>query len=211
MSVPNYLKEIAYYEKRNGTFTEFHLKCTCGCTLFDLYENYLDKKEKEICKPYYDALDYSVTGGCFSSCTKDDEGMIHHWIHFTHDRNGPKKEVFIPPKPVFADIISIKAECSECKSEYVIFDNRYHGYSAKYCRNLNDEAVRYIPHYRKKKRRDDMPIRIQIIVENAMDSCKDDAHGESNDENCADAFTWFTVYSIEENEKRRKLFDLETD
>jgi len=211
--VPNYLKDIAYCEKTKNKITSFNLKCQCGCFKFDLYESYLDKKEKEICKPYYDALRYSVTGGCFSSCTKDENGILHRWVYFTHNMNGPKEEVFIPPAPAFAHITSYKVKCTECDKEYIIYDSRYHGYYGKFCKEISDDSKNYIPHYRKKNRRDNMPVKICIKVENELniDEFKRDTDIECSFEDYTEAFTWFVVYTIDNNDKKRKILDFETD
>lgn len=212
MPIPNYLQEIAYSESNKNNFTTFRIKCNCGCIQFHVYESYLDKKERELCKPYYDALHYSISGGCFSNCTKDENGIIHHWIYLTHNHNGPKKEVIIPPKPVCATINVIKIKCYECGDEYVIYDNRFHGYSGKFC-NDSIEEKEYIPHFRLKKRRDNLPVEIYISVEHT-ESYED--FEKSIDIPCeykdyTDAFTWIAIYSIDNNNNKRKLFDFETD
>lgn len=212
MPIPNYLKEIAYNESRKNEFTTFKIKCKCGCCQFHVYESYLDRKEKELCKPYFDALEYSVTGGCFSNCTKDENGVIHHWIYFTHSHNGPKEEVIIPPKPICASINVIKVKCFECGNEYVIYDSRFNGYSGKFC-DRSIEEKEYVPHFRLKKRRDDLPVEICISVEH--DNSQEDfekATGISCEyKDFTDAFTWIVIYSIDCNNKKRKLFEYETD
>lgn len=213
MPVPNYLKEITYSEQGEREFTSFDLKCKCGSTLFDIYENYLTKEEKELCKPYYDALDYSITGGYSSFCTKDEEGEIHHWINLTHDINGPKEEVIIPPVPICAHIHSIKVKCSKCGKEYIVYDSRFHGYNGKFCSESNNEERNYIPHYKKRKRRDNMPIQVHIIVEHdlSIESFKENTDIDCSYEDYTEAFTWLVIYTIDSQGKKRKIADLETD
>jgi hypothetical protein len=211
MPVPAYFKEIAYSEKNKNKTTEFLLKCNCGCTLFNVFESYMNKKE--LCKPYYDALEYSLKGGCFSSCTKDENGVLHHWIYLTHSRNGPKEEVFIPPKPVCAKTNVIKIKCSKCEKEFSIFDSRYSGYNGKFCNTVTEEEKEYIPHFKQKKINGGLPSEICISVEH-------DAYPEEFEKNtgisCAyedytDAYTWIAVYFISKDLKKRKIFDFETD
>ena len=209
MPIPNYLQEIAYNERSKGDFTSFGLKCKCGSTHFHIYESYLDKHEKELCKPYYDALDYSITGGCFSSCTKDENGVLHHWVYLTHSRNGPKEEVIIPPKPICACIKVIKVKCSECGNEYVIYDSRTSWYDGVFSTNSAEKA--YNPHFKLKKRRDGLPVEICISVEHTetfeefqnIISCEYSKY--------TDAFLWIVIYSIDDNNKKRKLYEFETD
>lgn len=165
MPIPNYLHDIAYNESRKKNFTTFRIKCKCGCVRFHIYESYLNKEENELCKPYYDVLEYLIRGGYSSSCTKDKNGVIHHWIYLSQNHDGPKEEVFIPPKPICASINIIKVKCSEYGREYVIYDSRTSGYSGKCCNNYSEEAREYIPHFRLKKRRDNLPVEICIKVE----------------------------------------------
>ena len=213
MPIPNYLRAIAYLEKSKNHFTTIHLKCICGCTLFDVYESYLDKKEKDLCQPYYDALDHSVTGGCFSNCTKDENGNIHHWIYFTHSINGPRKEVIIPPEPFFAHIKVIKIQCSKCGKEYTIYDSRYNGYSGMFCTECSEEQKNYIPHFKLKKRRDHFPVEVCIEVEHdeSLEAFKENTGIDCTFDEYTDAYTCITIYSIDTNSKKRKLFEFETD
>lgn len=205
MPIPNHLKDIAYSDKSKENFTSFELKCKCGSFLFDLYENYLDKEEKALCKPYEDALDLSVKGGYGSSCTVDEDGKIHHWIHLSFSPNGPKEEVFIPPKPVCACILSIRSKCSECGREYAVYDSRYHGYDSMYDPEISDEEKNYVPHYKKKRRRDNMPVRVCVEVEHNIDMPDEDSGTD-----LTEAFTWITIRTIDSSGKKRKIFDLET-
>lgn len=213
MPVPSYLKDIAYSEEIKEKFTSFDLKCKCGSILFDIYENCLTKEEKALCKPYYDALDHSVTGGYFSYATKDDEGKIHHWIGLSHSRNGPVEEVIIPPAPLCAHIHSIRVKCSECGSDHIIYDSRYHGYNGKFGNKANHEENNYIPHYKQKKRRDNMPVQVRITVEHDPDieKFKENTGIACSFDDYTEAFTWLTVYTIDSQGKKRKIIDLETD
>ena len=213
MPIPNYLRDIAYCENKKDNFTTFNLKCICGCTLFDVYGSYLDKKEKELCQPYYDALEYSVTGGCFSNCTKDENDNIHHWIYFTPSINGPKEEVIIPPEPFFAHIKAVKVKCSKCGKEYTIYDSRYNGYNGIFCTQCSEKEKSYIPHFKLKKRRDNSPVEVCISVEHDEDfeAFKVNTGIDCTFDEYTDAYTWIIIYSIDNNSKKRKLFEFETD
>lgn len=209
MPIPNYLQEIAYNESNKDNFTAFQLKCKCGCTLFHLYESCLDKKEKELCKPYYEALERSVTGGYFSNCTQDENGVIHHWIYLTHSENGPKEEVIIPPKPFCACVKVVKVHCYECGNEFVIYDSRKNGYSGVFCAEPDEKE--YIPHFKLKKRRDGLPVKICISVE-YTESYEDFVKNiQCEYKDYTNAFTWISIYSIDRNNKKRRLYGFETD
>ncbi len=153
MPIPNYLRDIAYLEKNKNNFTTFNLKCICECTLFDVYESYLDKKE------------------------------------------------------------AVKIKCSECGKEYTIYDSRYNGYSGMFCTECSEEKKNYIPHFKLKKRRDNSPVEICIEVEHDenLEAFKANTGIDCTFDEYTDAYTWITIYSIDNNSKKRKLFEFETD
>ncbi|MBO5561876.1 MAG: hypothetical protein J6A07_09515 [Firmicutes bacterium] len=211
MPIPNYLKEIVKNESRSGNFTSFDLKCSCGCEKFHIYENYLNKEERALCKPRYDALEYLLTGGKFSGTDRDENGVLHQYVYFTDSYDGPREEVIVPPKPVCAGVNVIKAKCFECGAEYVIYDNRYHGYGGKF---YDYSAEReYIPHFCMKKRRDGQPVEIGLSVEHdgSFEEFKEASGISCAYEDYEDAFTWLNIYSIDSDNKKRKLYSFETD
>lgn len=218
MPVPSYLSNIAYDISFSKETTTFNLKCECGCYMFDIYESYLTKEEKELCKPYRDAIEYSILGGpringahC-SMCTKDENGVIHHWILLTEDKNGPKEEVIIPPEPACATVYSIKVKCSKCGKEYIIFDNRFHGYDGLFGSETSEETKNYTPQYKQKKRRDNAPVKVQIKVENVLtlEVFRDSTGIECSYEDYTNAYSWIIVYTIDGFGKKRKIIDYET-
>lgn len=213
MPIPNYLKTITFDETRKGSFTVLKVKCSCGSMLFDVFESYLDKAEWEACKPYYDALDKLYTGGRASTCTIDEDGTVHHWVLFSSDLNGPKEEVFVPEPPVFSSIQVIKAKCSKCQKEHILFDSRYHGYSGKYGNAATNSEKEYVPHFRQKRRRDTLPVLlcVQLEYDDNLEEFQQNTGIACDYANYSDAYTWITIYAIDENGKKRKLFERETD
>ena len=213
MPIPNYLKEISCDETRKGSFTIFTLKCPCGSTLFDVFESYLDQAEREACKPYCDALDRLYMSGHASTCTVDEDGTVHHWILLGEDLSGPKEEVFVPKPPVFSSIQVIKAKCSRCQKEQILFDSRYHGYSGKYGNTATESEKEYIPHFRQKRRRDNLPVSlgVQLEYDDSLADFQKNTGIACDFEDYSDAYTWITIYAIDENGKKRKLFERETD
>ena len=209
--IPNYLKPISYNETTKGDFTRFHLKCGCGCKLFDVFESYLDKAEQKACKPHYDALTELCSGA--STCTVDDNGTVHHWKLFSSDLNGPKQEVIVPPLPEFGSIHVVKIKCRQCGREYTLFDSRFNGYSGKFSVNVTDKALAYIPHFKQKKRRDNLPVEIRVSVEHdpSYEEFKQNTGIECPFEDYEDAYTWITIHAIDKSGKKIKMFEMETD
>ena len=213
MPVPEHLKNIAYdlTEKTVSDelqFCNFKIKCTCGCEFFNISQNYLTKKENELLRPYYDALEKSTKSVFGSGCTKDENGNFHYWIYKTSKGCfGRKEEVFIPPKPYFSGITVIKAVCAECESEYILYDSRKHGYDS-FCMEASPEEMNYSPHFRKKNKSKDTSKKILTELEYSGD--KNDFFDSFPDGDYNNSFSWIQIYSVDRNGKKRKIFDIET-
>ena len=77
----------------------------------------------------------------------------------------------------------------------------------------SEEEKNYIPHFKLKKHRDNSPVEICISVENDenFEVFKENTGIDCTFNEYTDAYTWITIYSIDKNSKKRKLFELETD
>lgn len=212
MPVPNYLKEIACEPKDKHGHATFKVKCSCGSVRFHLQRSCLNKAERIQCKPYYDALDTLFKGGYASTCTKDEDGKVHYWKLLSSDMDGPREEVFLPECPAFAAIQVIKAECSECHREYILFDSRYHGYDARFSSPPSEEAKAYVPHFRERHDRGKAPVQVCVSVENEenLNAFRENTGIDCTDQDYTEAFSWITIYSINENGKKTKVFECET-
>ena len=211
MAVPSHLADIArnaVSNDRNGAeWCEFGIKCGCGCENFDIYENYLTKEEEALCKPYYDALDKLTRSIYGSGATKDEDGTIHHWVYKTRKGAfGEKEEVIIPPQPAMALVTVMKAKCPQCGNEYILFDSRKHGWYSM-CDTVSAEEKDYSPHFRKKNRTE--PRRIIIGAEYSSDTAE--FYDTFPNGDYSNSFTWFRIFSVAPNGKKRLIFDNETD
>ena len=74
--IPHYLKDIAVLEKQKDTWVHFSVKCSCGSDRFLVYENYLNKEETALEKPYYDKLTEIYCSNSPRITTKDENGKI---------------------------------------------------------------------------------------------------------------------------------------
>lgn len=50
-------------------------------------------------------------------------------------------------QPLCANIKVVKAICTSCENEIVVFDNRFHGYDSE---NTTKEELDYAPHFSEK-------------------------------------------------------------
>lgn len=211
MPIPAYLKNIAGNEKIKKALTSFAIVCPCGNDTFDIYKNYMTNEEKELCKPYYDALDNSMSPyGSF--CTKDEDGTLHYW-KYTDPQQKITVECFIPPKPSVLSFSAIKAICSVCHSEFVLFDNRFHGYDGVFNNHsLNEQTKNAEPHFRQIHRKNHAHVKLLITVENeeSLEKFNEAAGEDCSLETYSNAFSYITIHTIDHNGRKRKFFDDET-
>ena len=208
--IPEYLKDYATLKKNKTDTVSFSISCSCGNTFFVIMENYFTKEEKALSKPYYDALtllDSRGPEGYFGSMyTIDEDGKGHHWKLLSAD--GKKRmEVIVPERPFFSSIDVIKAVCSVCGKEMVLFDSRKNGYDGMI--SEHEKENEYIPHFRQKGK---SPYQIEIIVENdpSLEDFREASSIDCSFEFYSDSFSWIRIYGINETGKKKKLFDIET-
>lgn len=207
--VPAYLKHNAVIIKQAKSWTQFSFFCNCGCRYFFVYENFLTKQEKDLLKPYEDALTDSLTGCWGSTMTINEDGTRHYWKLYTPlGLNGPKKEVFIPEIPSFLGISVVKVQCFLCGKEHILFDNRYHGYDGVTGVKIR-KKLDYLPHFKHKCR---TAVTIEIKVENdlSLPEFQENTGLEYDEAQYSNAFGWIAIYSVNSVGKRRKIFEAET-
>lgn len=202
--IPHYLKDIAILEKQKDTWVHFYIKCSCGSDRFLVYENYLNKEEKALEKPYYDKLTEIYCSNSPRITTKDENGKIHYWKALEDS----KEEIVIPEKPYFSGITVIKAKCADCGKEHLIFDSRIHGYDGITSEETK-EAMDYEPHFRSKCKG---IVSLSLKIENSesFEEFSEDFDLGFNEEQYSNAFSWLMIYKTDEKGKKTKIFDYET-
>ena len=96
------------------------------------------------------------------------------------------------PLPVCANIKEVKAICSDCGKELLIFDNRIHGSDSDLTKK---EELEYIPCFDRSTKKSDSKVLIEI-----------EKNDESDDSNC---FLFIAIYEVR-NSKNKKFFEMET-
>lgn len=209
--IPAYVRHIAKLMKQQETWTHFGIRCTCGCERFSVYQNYLNKQEKQLEKPYYDALNYLYSGGATASMsTRDEDGTLHHWKLFEPQKGlaGRHEEVFFPDRPYFSGIVVIKIQCTQCGEEYILFDSRIHGYDGM-TNEKDHETMEYEPHF-KLKCKEAITLEVKIENDESFEEFQENTDLDFTEEQYSDAFSWIIMYRINSNGKKVKIFDWET-
>ena len=203
--IPKYLEKNSTLIRRKGNKVVVSFQCDCGSNTFVVARNKLIRAERELLKPYYDALENSLSR-YGSWCTEDENGQIHHWKQLSDDRNDIT-EVYVPPKPPFATVTVLKAKCTSCGKEHILFDSRINGYDAMTSEERDD--TEHVPHYNSYSKNQ---YNLEICIENdeSLDKFIEATGINESEEFYSDAFSWIAIYGIDENQKRRKLFEFET-
>jgi len=151
---------------------------------------------------------HSIKGGMAWNCRRDENGVLHYY----EVKSGVWEEFEISEMPPFASTESYKAVCSECGREFILFDNRFHGYDAVLASEGLNYDLEYKPTYAQKKFKDGKPRRIKIEVENfdTLEEFCEDMEEEYDEVTYSNSFSWIWVYTIDENGKKSKLFEYET-
>lgn len=202
--IPHYLKDIAVLEKQKGAWVHFSVKCSCESDRFLVYENYLNKEETALEKPYYDKLTEIYCSNSPRITTKDENGKIHYWKALEDS----KEEIIIPEKPYFSGITVIKAKCADCGKEHLIFDSRIHGYDGITSEETK-EAMDYEPHFRSKCK-GFVSLSLKIENSESFEEFSEDFDLGFNEEQYSNAFSWIMIYKTDEKGKKTKIFDYET-
>ena len=207
--IPKYLRNIAILKKERKSWIHFDVQCSCGCDVFSVYQNYLNKEEKLLEKPYFDAL-YEAYSAPASMRTRDADGTLHYWKLYEPGKGlkGKHEEVFIPDRPFFSGIVVIKIRCIDCGKEYVLFDSRIHGYDGMAEKNTQ-EVLEYEPHF-KLKCKDAVKLEIKIENDESFDEFQENTEFGFTEDQYSDAFSWITIYRINSNGNKTKIFDWET-
>lgn len=91
----------------------------------------------------------------------------------------------------------------------MIYDSRSHGYNGIFSSDPNEKE--YDPHFKQKKRRGGLPAELCISVEHTQSYEEFQKANPCDLIRYSNAFTWIVIYSVDANNKKRKLFEFETD
>lgn len=205
--IPEYLRHIARETKVKGNRSTCELACPCGNQRFQVYHNQFTAAEQKVYDQYWAEYEKVYRGSYATMGTRDKDGKLHHWKLVIP---AIKIEVFPPETPPFATVESWRARCSGCGAEYLIFDNRFHGYDGIFC--SQGKSRDYTPQYVQRTFRDKAPRRIEITTENdaTLEQFRENTGVDCGHGDYANSFGWIAIHAVDEKGKRTKLMDYET-
>lgn len=200
--IPDYLKQYALEQTQKDNRLSFKLRCSCGCETFSVLGKNYTKDENILVKEYKENIPntrwHSIYGGVDSS------GKPYSFIKILGIF---KKQITFPQTPVFMEIDVIKAVCSQCQKEIVIFDSRYYGYDGM--TSNDEEAKKYILHF---KQRDHKLYGIKVSIENepSLEAFNEVLNEHYSLEFYSNSFSRISIHGLDEKGKQKLLYDFET-
>jgi hypothetical protein len=199
---PDYLQPYAIDPKQTGTRLCFQIQCSCGCKEFQLLEKSYTEEEKHQIRQLEEGLPNLRWHTIYSGM--DTGGKPYHYIK----RFGIfKKRISIPEAPVFQNIQAVKALCSQCRREILLFDSRYHGYDA--LPSDQESTKQYDMHFAPAAQQ---TYGIEIAVENdpSLEQFRENFGEPCSPEFYSNAFDWISIRGTDRTGKAKVLLDFET-
>lgn len=200
--LPKYLSPIASNIKETKNKIQIELKCKCGCNTFKLYKNKETPEEYKIRKNWENLLK-KYNGGGYS----DQEGNI-----YLTSKNfcGMQKKIKIDPSliPKYTNII--KAKCSNCGNEFVIFNNIENGYNANTDINIAKEKKEKVNFEQMLYKNLPIENNVKIVINNRLtyeDITKE--FENATKEFYSNAFSCISIYILD-NKKYKCIYSEDT-
>lgn len=199
--IPDYLKSYGIELLQKGDSLSFKLKCDCGCELFSVLKRSYSNEEKRLIQEYENNLPKLGMHTIYGEIDRDGNP-----IHYIKVLGLFKKKIIFPQAPSFMNIAAVKGVCSSCKKIIDIFDSRYHGYDGML--SVDRELQNYVPTFTPSKK----SYEIVIVIENdpSLEAFNENSNERYSYEFYSNAFYSIRVYGIDENGRKRMLFDAET-
>lgn len=125
--IPSYLSDVAQEIKSKDDWTKMIIKCPCGCDDFLLYKKHRSKQENDKIKELDKQFNKLVGRNWHSEYengTKYVVGKKFFGLFKVKVEAEEYNAILLPYK----NYVSVK--CVSCGNEYVLFDERFHGYDA---------------------------------------------------------------------------------
>lgn len=190
--IPSSLSKVGVEFSNKSDCSQIHIKCICGCDDFYLFKRRKNtdflKKEKEYSNEVIDRY------GKGFEMMSDENGKVFMIKRNLFGMIIEKSEYNKRNIPHFYNYLSVK--CRNCSKEYVLFDERIHGYNA--CIDNCDITlelgnIKFSNEFHK----------VDVIVYYSSD-IKDD----ENIKDCSIAFDRIKIYK-KNSKKKNKILDIE--
>lgn len=200
--LPRYLLDIANNIIKKKYSAIFNLKCTCDNEYFVLYRN-KETDEEIIKRKKWETLLNKYNGGGYS----DELGNVYL---IKKNLFGVKSaEIKINKSEIPNPLTVVKAKCSKCGKEYIIFDNSKNGYDAVVdnleTKNSNKKNVQC--QYKAINNKCKI-IKVRIANDLLYEDFAKEFPGVTT-ESFANAFSEISIYLLE-NKRYRCIFNEET-
>lgn len=198
--VPNYLLSIVDQVVSKKDSTTFHIKCKCGADTFLLAKNVnMENKRDNTFDNYWNSFKCPIFS-LQDAVDKNGERYVYGTTFFGI-RVG---KFYYKDLPHFNERKTVKAKCSQCKAEFVIFDNLHYGYNAIAENERQSEPSEPVKYIWSKK-----PKEVVVVVRNSLSLDEFAEEFGRDSEKYSNAFESIEIYTVD-NGKKRTFFEEET-
>ena len=214
--LPAHLREIAHNPIQRKKSLCFDLKCTCGNETFKIMkgktheEKQSDEKWNNYWKKYRFVPIFSFT----STIERESKKVYFYGSTFFGIRVG---KLYVEDLHFVKDLCVVKAVCPNCSKEFVLFDNRKHGYDALSdildAQELGANGFPFADEknlkFRNSCRGKEGAITVAIQNYLPLDDFYETFGENASDEDYSIAFSWITIIATVGN-KKHIILDAET-
>lgn len=214
--LPAYLKEIAYNCAHKKDSIIFDIKCNCGNKTFKIMKGKTNesKQAEETWNNYWKKFRFIPIFSFSDSIDRKNGKRFNYGSTFFGIRIG---KIYEEDIHFVKDLSIVKAICPKCSKEFILFDNRKHGYDA--LSDILDEqqfgkaGVPFADEknitFRNACRGNEGAITVAIRNDLPIDDFYETFGENAPDEDYSVAFSWIKIIAIVDG-KKRTILDMET-
>ena len=214
--LPVYLRDISYNcIKKKGTLV-FNLKCTCGSNFFKIMKGktHESKQQEEKWNNYWKKYRFVPIFELGDAIERKSGKRYIYGSTFFGIRVG---KLYYEEIPFVKDLCVVKAVCTNCSKEFILFDNRKHGYDAlsdildkqQFDKAMVPFASEKNLKFRNLCRGNECDITIAIQNDLSFDDFYETFGKNASDEDYSNAFSWIKIIATV-GSKKHIILDEET-
>ena len=213
--LPVYLRDISYNCIQKKNTLVFNLKCTCGSKAFKIMKGktHENKQQEEKWNNYWKKYRFVPIFELGDAIERKSGKRYTYGSTFFGIRVG---KLYYEDIPFVRDLYVVKAVCPICSKEFILFDNRKHGYDALAYISDEQEFGKIMPladeknlKFRNACRGNEGAITIAIRNDLPLEDFYETFGENAPNEDYSVAFSWIKIIAIVD-EKKHTILDMET-
>ncbi len=202
LSAPRHLRAIVSQVRQTVYSVEMHLRCPCGCECFRVEKNTCTEDERRQMEAHEAAVKKVICGYTFRRLP---DGRFQHRRNLFGLIPLQWKDFDMPQAPCWWDVQCVRAVCTGCQAEHLVFDSRLHGFEA-WAAAWPEETMSWQPRWRCVIR----AATVTVTVEQRDPALLMAENPELAPEDCADLYESISVRYTTDDGSSREVLSRET-